>query len=187
MPVRRATNKRAIVLAVIITFICTSVLWGGGIVAVFIFLTWSGGLNDILEDPFHVTLHHPSEVFVAEEFEVKLIVEDATDDPRILESIDIFAGLLDGFDIIGTRPETSADATSGLPFTTLWLEKEIEVDEPKTLVIHLRAKRGGRYGGRIDVCDSREGFTSVYVRITVHPVEIEAETKTPPVSFEIDP
>ena len=163
-----SNGNSAVILAILITFVVTSFLWGAVLAAVVVYFTFVGGSG--FEDPFHLTIEYPEEVRMAEEFEVTLTVENATDQSITLSSIDIFSELREGFDIIGTDPETTVSESNLTDdFTTLWLSEEFNVDSSTIVKIYMQAKKPGRWGGRIDVCDPSENFTSVYATLTVLP------------------
>jgi hypothetical protein len=147
------------VITVAITFVATSVLWIGIIIGLYWFYYGS-------EPPFRVVLNHPAEVALGSEFTVAVAVENSSDEPATLGSIDIYDSLLDGFELISSRP-AFAGVDDVLNFQTLWYQTELQPDSPQTFTLTFRATRPGRHGGQLDVCTPTEVCTTVYATIGV--------------------
>jgi hypothetical protein len=147
------------VITVAITFVATTILWIGVVIGLYWFYFGS-------EPPFRVALNHPAEVALGSEFAVAVAVENSSDEPATLGSIDIYNSLLDGFELISSRP-AFVGVDDVLNFQTLWYQAELQPDSPRTFTLTFRATRPGRHGGQLDVCTPTEVCTTVYATIAV--------------------
>ena len=147
------------VITVAITFVATTILWIGIIIGLYWFYFGS-------EPPFRVALSHPTEVPLGSEFAVAVIVENSSDEPATLGSIDIYDSLLDGFELVSSRP-AFVGVEDVLNFQTLWYQAELQPAAPQTFTLTFRAILPGRHGGQLDVCTPTEVCTTVYATIAV--------------------
>lgn len=150
---------RTTVIAVVITFVATTILWIGIIIGLYWFYFGN-------EPPFRVALNHPTEVALGSEFAVAVTVENSSGEQATLGSIDIYNSLLDGFELISSRP-AFVGIDDVLNFHTLWYQAALQPDSPQTFTLTLRATRPGRHGGQLDVCTPTEVCTTVYATIAV--------------------
>jgi hypothetical protein len=151
--------SRKTVMTVAITFLATTILWIGIIIGLYWFYYGN-------EPPFRVVLNHPAEVTLGAEFAVAVAVENSSDEPATLGSIDIYDSLLDGFELVSSRP-AFVGVDDVLNFQTLWYHTELPPDAPRTFTLTFRATRPGRHGGQLDVCTPTEVCTTVYATIAV--------------------
>lgn len=151
--------SRKTLITVAITFVATTILWIGIIIGLY----WYYYGN---EPPFRVVLNHPAEVTLGSEFAVAVTVENASDEPATLGSIDIYDSLLDGFELISSRP-AFVGVDDVLNFQTLWYQAELQPNVPLGVTLTFRATRPGRHGGQLDVCTPTEVCTTVYATIAV--------------------
>ncbi len=150
--------KKKLVIAVIATFVGTSLLW---VVAFFAY-----GMYVFGEPPFRLSIDHPSEVEVGEVLDIELKIINARSEPVTLGSVDIYSSLLDGFELIGTTPPYDSES-SVFGFHTLWFDQRISGEEGIMIDITLRATQSGRHHGQLEVCTPWEKCTTVYLSIDV--------------------
>ena len=151
--------SRKTVITVAITFVATTILWIGIIIGLYWFYYGS-------EPPFRVALSHPTEVTLGSEFGVAVTVENSSDEPATLGSIDIYDSLLNGFELVSSRP-AFVGIDDVLNFQTLWYHAELQPDAPLSVTLTFRATQPGRHGGQLDVCTPTEVCTTVYATIAV--------------------
>lgn len=151
--------SRTTVIAVVITFVATTILWIGAAIGLYWYFYGS-------EPPFRVVLNYPAEVAFGSEFAVAVAVENSSEEAATLGSIDIYDSLLDGFELISSRP-AFVGVDDVLNFQTLWYQTELQPDAPQTFTLTFRATRPGRHGGQLDVCTPTEVCTTVYAAIAV--------------------
>ena len=151
--------SRKTVITVVITFVATTILWIGIIIGLYWFYFGN-------EPPFRVALSHPSDVTLGTEFAVAVTVENSSDETATLGSIDIYDSLLDGFELVSSRP-AFVGIDDVLNFQTLWYQAELQPDAPLNVTLTFRATRPGRHGGQLDVCTPTEVCTTVYATIAV--------------------
>ncbi len=150
---------RKTVVTVAITFVATTILWIGVIIGLYWFYYGS-------EPPFRVALSHPGDVALGSEFAVAVTVENSSDEAATLGSIDIYDSLLDGFELVSSRP-AFVGVDDVLNFQTLWYRAELQPNVPLAVTLTFRAMRPGRHGGQLDVCTPTEVCTTVYATIAV--------------------
>jgi hypothetical protein len=151
--------SRKTVVTVAITFVATTILWIGVVIGLYWFYYGS-------EPPFRVAISHPTDVTLGSEFAVAVTVENSSDEPATLGSIDIYDSLLDGFELVSSRP-AFVGIDDVLNFQTLWYQAELQPDAPQIFTLTFRATRSGRHGGQLDVCTPTEVCTTVYATIAV--------------------
>ena len=150
--------KKKLVIAIIATFVGTSLLW---VVAIFAF-----GIYIFGEPPFRLSIDYPSQVEVGEVFDIELEVINAKSEPVTLGSVDIHSSLLDGFELVGTTPPYDSESNV-FGFHTLWYDQRISGSEGITMDITLKATQSGRHHGQLEVCTTSEKCTTTYLSIDV--------------------
>jgi len=73
---------------------------------------------------------------------------NSSDEPATLGSIDIYDSLLDGFELVLSRP-AFVGVEDVLDFQTLWYQTELQPDAPQTFTLTFRASRSGRHNAGI--------------------------------------
>ena len=116
--------------------------------------------------PFQVTIDAPSKVAVNDTFDVVINVTNPSDKKMILDSIDIYSSLLDGFDIVSVSPDPGSQMKI-LNFQSLSFSHSVRPNETVKVVVSLNAKEEGYFAGDIDVCTPAQNFTTVSTGIVV--------------------
>ena len=147
------------IATVVITFICTSLLWLAIIVGAAYFYLDS-------ESPLQVAIDAPTEVALGDSFDLVLDVVNAGDSASSMHSVDLFDRFMGGFEVVDAEPPILDDAQIS-NFRTLWFEHALQPGEAVTVRIRLKASQIGRHSGQIDVCTGLELCANIYETIEV--------------------
>jgi hypothetical protein len=160
-PRRRLSTPVVVIITVIVTAIATSLAWIGIIVALY-FQQSSG------EEPFHVTADLPERVRVGEAVSLRLSITNPADEPRILDSVDVYESFLEGLEVRALTPHP-AETNRILDFTTYSYSRTLAGGESITLVFDYVATKPGYFSGDVDVCTPEQDYTTVRATISVQP------------------
>lgn len=170
-PTPSAYRNKLIVITAAITMVVTSVLWLGLGVAVYF---W--GFSE--RPSFEVRVDHPEVVDLGEEFEMKVTVENTGADEVNLANIDVYEGLLDGFEIISMTPKPrSTEKIIG--YHSYGVSQKLAPGKSHDLNFKLRAKEVGYWAGDVDACNTMQNMVTHYTEIeVVDPAAVTAEPET---------
>ncbi len=153
------TNRHIVFIAVVVTFLITSLAWVG---------IGFAGYHLYTSPPpnFEVVVDTPEVVTLGEEFSLTLSVKGSNGGELNLESIDLYRDLLDGFEILSVHPKP--DAAAGYEdFLTYYCGTASGSSSEFTLTIMLKAKEVGDWGGEIDCCTPMMNYLTNYTEISV--------------------
>jgi len=146
-------------LVALISAVVTSICWAIGLVVVYLYLYGSA-------PPFQVQVDAPSRVLLGEVTEVTIQVTNPTEKKMVIDSVDIYSSLLDGFEVLEINPSPASDSQI-FNFRSLSFSRPVEPGETLAIVVPLKAKETGYWAGDIDVCTPAQRFTTVSAGIVV--------------------
>lgn len=174
-PTPSSYRNKLIVITAAITLVITSLVWLGlGVAGYF----W------VFSKPpsFEIRVDHPAVVDLGEEFEVKVTVENTGADDVNLANIDVYEGLLDGFEIISMTPKPSSTEKI-IGYHSYNVFKKLAPGKSHDLTFKLKAKEVGYWAGDIDACNTMQNMVTHYTEIEVvdpamvAPTVVEPETE----------
>jgi hypothetical protein len=158
-PTPTSYRNKLILLTALVTMVITSLVWFG---------IGAAGYWLMYKEPpsFQISVEHPETVELGEEFEVKVSVENVGANDISLANIDLYDGLLDGFDVIEISPKPrSSERIIGYHSHNLW--KKLAAGKNHELTIKLKAKKVGFWAGDIDACNTVQNMVTYYAEIEV--------------------
>jgi hypothetical protein len=174
-PTPSSYRIKLIVITAAITLVITSIAWIGIGVAGY-YLMYSKPPS------FQIQVENPAVVELGEEFEVKVTVENTGTDDVNLANIDVYEGLLDGFEITSITPKPrSSEKIIGYHSYNLF--KNLAPGKTHDLTFKLKAKEVGYWTGDIDACNTMQNLVTHYTEIevvdpgVVAPTVVEPETE----------
>jgi len=146
------------VIIALISAAVTSIVWIAGLVLISLY--FFGPL------PFQVRIDAPARVSVDDSFEIVINATNPTPKEMILDSIDIYSSLLEGFDVVSVSPPPSSESKI-LNFQSFSFSRSVRPNETVKVVVLLKAKKDGYFSGEIDICTPAQKFTTVSTGIVV--------------------
>jgi hypothetical protein len=152
-------RNKLIIITVLITMIVTSAAWLG-IGAV--------GYWSLYNEPprFDVGVDCPEEVVLGDVLTVKVSVRNDGGKNLKLENLDVYTGLLDGFEILSVSPKPRTKETI-VGYISYGISRSLKPGEVFDFEIEMRAKEVGIWGGDIDACTTMQTFITHYTEIEV--------------------
>ncbi len=152
-------RNKLILITILLTAVVTSLAWlGVGGLAYYVIY------NKTPE--FVVSVDQPETVEVGTEFKLGITVENSGRSPLTLSNIDLYDGLLDGFEILGTSPAPrTTERIYG--YASYGIERTLNSGETYSIEVELRAEEAGVWGGDIDACTPGQNFITRYTEIEV--------------------
>ena len=132
-----------IVLTALISAVLTSLLW----VAVLVIADFYFNGDP---PPFRVNIAVPASISVGESLEIVIDVTNPTDSDLVIEGITIDSRLMDGFDLVSISPNPNAYG-EGMDSHAFTFSRTIAPRNSLTVVVDLKAKQQGYFGGNIRV------------------------------------
>lgn len=136
-----------------------------------------GGYYFIYTEPptFQIDVVHPENVELGEEFEIKISVENSGEKKAQLANIDLYDGLMDGFEILDVNPKPKSSERI-IGYHSYNYLKSLSPGAVHELTIKLRAKEVGYWSDDIDACNAMQNMVTHYTEIEVlDPTATEAE------------
>ena len=160
-PPNHYNRNLTILVTAFITMFVTSLVWVG---------IGTLGYQMMFRDPpqFEVTLDHPENVTVGEEFSIKVHVLNDSSKPLEVGNIDVYQDLLKGFEILDYDPKPKAQ-NHFWDYKSYDFNSNLNAAETFEFTVRLRAKEEGFWSGDIDVCTPTQNLITTYAEITVDP------------------
>lgn len=152
-------RNKLIVITALITMLITSVVWIGlGVTGYFL----------VFSKPptFEILVDHPDVVELGAEFDVKVTVRNSGSDDVNLANIDVYEGLLDGFEISSITPKPrSTEKIIGYHSYSLF--HTLTPGKSQDITFKLKAKEVGYWAGDIDACNTLQNLVTFHAGIEV--------------------
>jgi hypothetical protein len=113
-----------------------------------------------------VNVDSPNKAVLREEIQLVIDVSNPTGDDIELGSIDLYNGLLDGFDVTSITP-TPLNRENIFNFTSLSYDKTLSPSDNFTVTLTLLPTQVGVWSGDIDCCTPSENFVTSTQTIVV--------------------
>lgn len=152
-----------VILTAAVTAVVTSLLWVAGGMIAYGYLIAAEGSGSVL---LAMEVDAPKEVVLGEEFELVVHVSNPTDGDVEFGSIDIYDGLLDGFEVLGVTPMPT-DIDPILDFNSYYYTQTLGPGETVEVTFEMKAAVEGFWGGDIDCCTVDEDFVTETTSIRV--------------------
>lgn len=137
----------------------TSLIWAAGIAIAYFYFFGA-------PPPFQVKVDAPPSASVDDSFEIAIHATNPSADEMVLDSIDIYSSLLEGFDLISVTPTPSSQKKI-INFQSFSFSQSVASNDTLTVIVSLKAKKEGYFAGDIDVCTPAQKFTTVSTGISV--------------------
>jgi len=115
---------------------------------------------------FGLSVAHPETVLVGEVFTVKVTVKNDGSEDMKLGDLDIYEGLLDGFEIVSVDPKPRT-VEKIIGYMSHDFSRSLAPAERFEIRFELRAKGAGLWGGDIDACTPSMNLVTHYTEIEV--------------------
>ncbi len=148
-----------VLVTAIVTAVLTSALWIAGLAVT----SWYFNTG---QPQFVVTVDAPAQVKVGDEAVLTMKARNPTDQPIELGSIDVYDSLLDGFQVLSTRPKPD-DRAHHVAFETFYFRRTLGPDEEFEATVRLKAVKPGLWSGDVDFCTPEEKFVTAVATIRV--------------------
>ena len=160
-------RNKTILITALITMVVTSLVWLGiGAVGYWVVARDS--------PEFELRVDHPETVLVGEVFKVKVSVKNDGSSDMKLADLDIYDGLLDGFEIVSVTPKPRS-TSKVFDILTHEFSQSLSPAETFDIEFQLRATDAGLWGGDIDACTPLLAFVTHYTEIEVlDPAPVES-------------
>lgn len=111
-------------------------------------------------------LRSPNSVTFGKQFELTVLTDNPTQYPIVLDSIDIDAEFLEGFEVIQVHPAPTD--VMDIPGQRSWaFDRAVGPGRKLAVTFKLEAIRVGDFRGAIDVCNPNQDFTTATPAIQV--------------------
>ena len=109
----------------------------------------------------------PASVAVNSTFDAVVTAENTHSDQIVLDSIDVEAVFLEGFQVVSVSPKPS-ETYSIFGYRTWEFDQAVEPGEKVEVTFTLRAVQQGHYTGDVDVCNPNQDFQTVFADVMVN-------------------